>query len=53
MDHKITYLLSIPSTEFRTKSRSELLNGSLVPLRIMFGTGKIVSSLVRVVLLHL
>ena len=44
MDYTVTYLLPIPSTERRTRARSELLNVSLVSPRVEFYTALPVSS---------
>ena len=49
MDYTVTYFLSIPSTEHRTRARSELLNISLVSPRVEFCTALPVSLLVVVV----
>ena len=44
MDYTVTYFLPIPSTERRTRARSELLNVSLVSPRVEFYTALPVSS---------
>jgi hypothetical protein len=38
MDYIVTFFLPIPSTEPRTRARSELLNVPLVPPRVKFYT---------------
>ena len=43
MDYTVTYVLSIPSTEHRTRVRSELLNVSLTSPRVKFYTALPVS----------
>ena len=43
MDYTVTYVLSIPSTERRTRVRSELLNVSLTSPRVKFYTALPVS----------
>ena len=44
MDYTVTYFLPTPSTERRTRVRSELLNVSLVSPRVEFYTALPVSS---------